>query len=502
MTQPISILVLETDPQQQRQIEQLIDALQDKPAASLSLLYVETAAAALSALAKEDCTLMLIGLPSYQLVGEWLILLRRIRRQHPDIPVIALVRQREIGLGLQAVNLGALAYFPREQLTPTTLQQLIIHAAAQRETLQLAQDLGLLAQIALASFPAQVAVLDEAGCIISGNTAWEEEVAHTTDPLLAGMGPGDNLPDRCRQYELTAILSALQTILSGEKAKITLEYPLREGEKLVWYMLCLAPMQWPTGGVILTRLDITESIEHQIHVSTYDADLAALKSRVAEMTHELRTPLTSLRLHLDLLERLPPERRAQKEGHYLRVLHEQVNLMEQFVNDTLALMRLEQRSGSKNWSFVALNDLVQHVTDTQQPVAVAKGLTLTFTPGPLPLIQGDPRQLNQVIINLLANALRYTSMGSVSVSTGVDTENGRVFLRVADTGIGIAPENTPHIFEHFFRTARAQQTATTGTGLGLSIAHKIVVDHGGEITVSSELDVGSVFTVWLPVTKT
>lgn len=502
MNQPISILLLEPAPQQRARLQTLLDAVQAAGDTPLALTWADSAAAALDALAADTFTVMLIALPLRHPVGEGLNLLRRIRRRRPALPIVALVRSRATGLGLQAVTLGAYAYFPREQLTPAALRQLLAHAAAQHDTLRQAREAGLLEQITLASLPAQVAVLTEAGDIFSCNTAWEEEAARTADPLLAGMGIGDNLLARCHTQELTQMTSVLQAILGGEKAKITLEYPLRAGEKLAWYMICLAPMQWPAGGAVLSRLDITESIEHQIYVSTYDADLASLKAGVADMTHELRTPLAAMRLHLDLLAHLPAALRAQKEEHYLRVLQEQVTVMEQFVNDMLALMRLEQRPARTSWALVALNDLAQHVTDTQQQAAASKGLTLTFTAGVLPSIQGNPRQLNQVIINLVANALRYTVTGGISVTTGMDAGSGRVFLRVADTGIGIAPENMRHIFERFFRSARAQQTAAKGTGLGLAIAQKIVADHGGEITVSSEVGKGSVFTVWLPVALT
>ena len=114
----------------------------------------------------------------------------------------------------------------------------------------------------------------------------------------------------------------------------------------------------------------------------------------------------------------------------------------------------------------------------------------------------DPERAMQVLTNLVANAIQYTPEGGkVIVSAGKREVQGRVWAtaRVADTGMGIPEEELPHVFERFFRGEQPQHLQLSGTGLGLAIAQEIVELHGGRVTVESEVDVGTSFTVWLPL---
>ena len=114
-------------------------------------------------------------------------------------------------------------------------------------------------------------------------------------------------------------------------------------------------------------------------------------------------------------------------------------------------------------------------------------------------MRAERNQLIQVVNNLVVNAINYTLAGEVRVSTYLDVERGQACLQVQDTGIGIEPEDLPHVFERFYRGLRACQSGIPGTGLGLAIAKGIVDLHGGEIEVESQVDEGSTFRVWLPV---
>ena len=133
-----------------------------------------------------------------------------------------------------------------------------------------------------------------------------------------------------------------------------------------------------------------------------------------------------------------------------------------------------------------------------QPGAGAAGLRLRFEPAALPRVSGEVNQLGQMATNLVANAIAYTPSGSVRVSTRTDAERGQVCLQVQDTGMGIDPEDVPHLFERFYRGRRATQSDIPGTGLGLAIVKEIVDLHGGRIEVESAPDEGSTFRVWLP----
>ena len=224
-------------------------------------------------------------------------------------------------------------------------------------------------------------------------------------------------------------------------------------------------------------------------------ELDELKSRfVSDVSHELRTPITALSLNVDLLEHGKPEKRE----HYMQVIRQQVQREAQLIEDILNLSRLELGADKVQFAPVALNALIAQIVAVHQPAVDAKNVTLTFTPNSdLPVVRGEENQLAQVITNLIGNAVNYTLTGGITVSA-VPTED-HVVIEVRDTGLGIASEDVPHLFERFYRGGRTRNIR--GTGLGLAIAQEIVDLHGGRLEVESEVEVGSTFRVYLPLTS-
>lgn len=224
-------------------------------------------------------------------------------------------------------------------------------------------------------------------------------------------------------------------------------------------------------------------------------ELDRLKSKfVSDVTHELRTPVTNIGLYLKLLERKP-----EKLPEYLSILMGQAEWLRTLVKDTLDLSRLDHTRETLNLAPVDLNALVQSVTTAHAARAEAQNLGLTFIPYPnLPLIQGDNDKLIQAVTNLVANALNYTPNGHITVQTTYIAENNMVCCEVKDTGCGIHAEDLPHLFDRFYRGRRDNIAPVPGTGLGLSIVKEIIEAHGGEIKVTSEVGLGSTFTLCLP----
>lgn len=144
--------------------------------------------------------------------------------------------------------------------------------------------------------------------------------------------------------------------------------------------------------------------------------------------------------------------------------------------------------------------MVRGVVEAYQKEAGKKGLYLKVELEPLPLIAADAFQIEQLVINLVDNAIRYTEKGGVVVA--LKPEAGGVLLSVTDTGIGIPEEHLPRIFERFYVVDKSRSRRTGGTGLGLSIVKHIVLAHGGKIEVKSAPGFGSTFTVWLPALAT
>jgi len=236
-------------------------------------------------------------------------------------------------------------------------------------------------------------------------------------------------------------------------------------------------------------LELAEAIERLKELDTLKTKL------VSDVSHELRTPVTILKLHLDLLKHGKQEKRSQ----YLDVLNEQAARLGQLIEDILDLSRLEMGGHRVQFAPVKLNDLVEQVVDAHQVSAEDAGLLLTFAPADgLPPVTGERNQLAQVITNLIANAINYTSSGRVDVSTSLAEDRKQICLQVKDTGKGIVAVDLPHLFERFYRGTDVGQSDIPGTGLGLAIVKEIVALHEGQIDVESKEGEGTTFGIWLP----
>ncbi len=225
---------------------------------------------------------------------------------------------------------------------------------------------------------------------------------------------------------------------------------------------------------------------------TAEKQLQAQKAEfIANASHELRTPLTNFKTRLYLMRR-QPDRIEEHMTVLERVTERMVNLVE----DLLDVSRFERGVIPINHQDVVLQELVGDVTHTLQPEAQNKCLSLTTDlPTSALHIQGDPNRLTQVFVNLIVNAINYTSENGY-VRVHLFEENGEAILHVQDTGIGIRPENLKRVFEPFFR---ANEGTARGTGLGLSISRQIIQLHAGTLTVESLSGKGSTFIVRLPL---
>ncbi|WP_152395555.1 HAMP domain-containing sensor histidine kinase [Paenibacillus guangzhouensis] len=217
------------------------------------------------------------------------------------------------------------------------------------------------------------------------------------------------------------------------------------------------------------------------------------KSFVSNASHELRTPLTAFQGHVQLIQRWGKQDPSVLEQS-IQALDQESRRMQRLTNQLLTLAR----TGNMIMKQDKVN-LGNTVTDAIQPLW--RGVThksLEEHVDPYVYVLGDEEQLRQIAIILFENAIRYTPDGG-SITIRVGERNGEVLFTVADSGIGIPKDDLDKIFDRFYRVDKARSRETGGTGLGLSIAKELVQNHGGEITVSSTLGVGSTFQVTLPV---
>lgn len=251
------------------------------------------------------------------------------------------------------------------------------------------------------------------------------------------------------------------------------------------------------------RLNLSGNDEVGRLAATFDRMLDRLEAAfqrqrqfTADASHELRTPLTMLRSQIDVaLER---RRSAAEYARVLASVREDTDRIGQLLGDLLTLARADAGREPLARERVDLNDLAEQVVTAMQPLARQRGLGLQRGNGvPVP-VEGDQTRLMQLLVNLVDNALKYTpSGGAVTVSAG--QEAGWGVLLVVDTGIGIAPEHLPHLFERFYRVDKARARSEGGTGLGLAICRWIAEAHGGTIGVESQPGGGTTFTVRLPL---
>jgi signal transduction histidine kinase len=229
------------------------------------------------------------------------------------------------------------------------------------------------------------------------------------------------------------------------------------------------------------------------------ASLADVERRrrelVSDMTHELRTPLTILKGYL---EGLADETIEPSTDVYLRLSNE-VSRMQRLVNDLQELSKMEAGylpiDAQAVDLYPLLSTIVQKFSD-QLVVENSPQLRLDYPPDTPPAL-ADPERVEQILVNLIGNALRYTPAGSITIR--VRSEGSKLWVAVIDTGQGIERQDLPHVFERFWRADRSRNRNSGGTGIGLAICRRLVELQGGTIEVDSELGKGSIFRFSLPV---
>ena len=233
-----------------------------------------------------------------------------------------------------------------------------------------------------------------------------------------------------------------------------------------------------------------------------ERSFAALRRFTADASHELKTPLTVVRAGVErAITRpgVPQETLAPLE----ETLHE-VNRMTELLDSLLTLARADEGRADLHREPVDLRAIIEEAGETGELLAEHAGVGIDIRLPPQPLVVPvDRSRMRQLALNLIENAVKYTPRGG-QVSVELAGDNGRAVFTVADTGIGIAPGDLPHVFDRFWRadSARTRTSERAGTGLGLAICKWIAEAHGGTIEVQSRPGRGTTFTVGLPRSET
>ena len=328
-----------------------------------------------------------------------------------------------------------------------------------------------------------VIVTDLNGCILTSNSAFERLSGYSAEELI-GSSMFELFLDENNVLQNSPLYSPeiRSQVWSGElvgRRKNSSRYDVK---------LNIAPVSDRLGQVVSYVCSLSDI--------TRQKELDRMKDMlIYDVSHELRTPITSIRLYSELLKSAPPER----QDRFLSVIMEQSALLTRLVEDILDLSRLTvSKSRKVAFEDANLNVLVEQAYMAHIPVAEDAGIRLIFEPElELPLIRAEQSQIARMVTNLVSNAIRYTPQGYVLLQTYC--KNDKVCLIVQDTGVGIEPQDLPHVFERFYRGRNVRQSGIPGTGLGLAIVKEIVNLHDGKIEIESSVGKGTTFHIWLPL---
>jgi len=332
----------------------------------------------------------------------------------------------------------------------------------------------------LAGMVEGVMVLDRQGRILVINAAMERMFE-----LKGGLIIGKPSIEILRHHRLNEFIQTTLKTPANRSIEIVIQTP---EERVFTVQASTAAGTAASGlGAVFVFHDVTELKRLE----------RVRRDFVTNVTHELRTPLTSIKGYLEaLLDGVKDD--PQKCRQFLEVVQRHADQLNNLITDLLDLSRIE--SGRYEWKRKRTNpwDLIEKAVAMVKPIAEKKHQRLAVSPPiALPPILGDPDKLTQVLINLLDNAVKYTSEGG-GITIEAKAFEDEIEISVSDTGIGIPSKDLPRIFERFYRVDRARSREVGGTGLGLSIVKHIVEAHGGIVRVDSELGKGTRLTVVLP----
>ncbi len=220
---------------------------------------------------------------------------------------------------------------------------------------------------------------------------------------------------------------------------------------------------------------------------------------VANVSHELKTPLTSIKGATETVVR-DPEMDDETRQYFMDMILSESDRMTRIVSDLLVLSRLDNKRTKWNIETFDFRQSVRRLVDVMRPEFEQRRHEVSFgAEKDVPSITGDRQRLEQVIVNVLSNAIKYTPEGGhIDIQVG-STRFDTVVLLVSDNGIGIPEEDLSHLFERFYRVEKSRSSDAGGTGLGLAIAKELVEAHGGTISMNSKVNVGTTVRIELPI---
>lgn len=421
-----------------------------------------------------------------------------------DIPVILLSARAGEAARIEGVSAGAADYLvkpfsARELVARVDVQlQRARSRAAERDERRRLREM-------FAQAPAAIAVLRGPDHVFeSVNAAYREVVGNRN---VMGKTVREALPELVRQGFVDVLDGVYNTgePFTGRGMPVVLDVPGRDAPREHFFTFVLQPMRdadQTVSGIFVVAVDVSDEV-----TARRDAEAAndAKSSFLAAMSHELRTPLNAIAGHVQLLEMgiHGPVTEAQREA--LNRVQRSEQYLLSIINDVLNFAKLEAGRVEYRLEDMPMAGIVAEVVSLVEPQVNAKALAIDVDLAPDVLVRADREKLQQILLNLLGNAIKFTASGGriaidmpVRSNAPAGDAAGTVFLRVSDTGIGISREKQDLVFDPFVQVHRKLTRTTEGTGLGLAISRDLARGMGGDLRVRSVEGEGSAFTLALP----
>ena len=320
-----------------------------------------------------------------------------------------------------------------------------------------------------------------------------ERRAIVCNPAMRRMFPNENLTVGNRPF--TASHRDIARLFDGvfmQGTSDSVDLSVSEPPKRTWKVSC-APIGGAAGqaqAAVAVFYDITELEETE----------RVRRDFVTNVSHELRTPLASIQGYAEtLLDGAVDD--PEHNRRFLQIIRQNAERLAQLSSDLMALSQIEIRARDYDFAPVAVNDLLTQASDSIRTLTDKKGVAVRVEGLPVSTeVECDSDSLHQVLMNLLENAANYTPQGG-AITLGARREDDEVEFYVRDSGVGVASQHIPRLFERFYRVDKARSRELGGTGLGLAIVKHLVLAHDGSVRVESEIGKGSTFYVRIPLRR-
>jgi signal transduction histidine kinase/DNA-binding NarL/FixJ family response regulator len=503
---PLNVLVVEDDIIDAKLLHRLLC----QSALSISdVKFAECLDTALGLLDKGDFDVVFLdlGLPDSRGIDS----VSAVNAKAPDVPIIVLSGLDDAEMGVTAVQKGVEDYLVKGQVDSDLLARAVRYAVERKQIRKILDRKQKHLEAIFDAIPIGMLLVDENLTVKRTNDAIRRMI-HRDYLEIINLRIGNALrcinstynekgcghSPACQSCPMVkAIESAFESQQPIRKVEFQPTLKANSEEITPWLSLCVVPTEiYNQKHVVVVIDDITARKEAEKKLK----ETMEMKSQfVSTVSHELRTPLTCIKEGVTIVLDGVVGEINKKQKYFLDIANRNINRLAELINDVLDFQKLDAGKMKLNLHESDVRQVAEEIHETMMLPAKSKEVEFSLELDEnLPKVTFDRDRVIQVLTNLVSNAIKFTPQGG-QVRLSFQQQNDELVIRVSDTGMGIPKEELPKIFTRFYRVQQPGKEIK-GTGLGLAIVKKIMILHGGRIEVESELDHGSTFSVFLPLT--